>query len=86
VDAGLRTPDGQALPGLYPGQSEYVSAVSALDDGRYMKLAHESVTAFRRQILETYRFSAADGSERVMLNIPLAILIVLWGGRCRGLS
>jgi hypothetical protein len=46
VEAGLRTTDGEALPGLYPEASEYHAAVSALEDARFMKRAHDTVPAF----------------------------------------
>lgn len=79
IGAGLRTLDGLALPGLYPEASEYEAAISALGDARYMKLAHDTVPAYRRSIQRTYQFSTADGSERVALYIPLAILVIFWG-------
>ncbi|SMC63518.1 histidine kinase N-terminal 7TM domain-containing protein [Papillibacter cinnamivorans] len=79
VEAGLRTTDGRTLPGLYPDASEYLAAVKALGDPDYMLLAHDTVPAYRRGVMGTHLFSTADGSERVALYIPLAILIVFWG-------
>lgn len=78
IKAGVRTPEGQALPGLYPDASEYENAVDALEDARYMRLAHSSVAAFRRGVMGTHLFSTADGSERMTLNIALGIVIVFW--------
>ncbi|MGI5879845.1 MAG: hypothetical protein ACOX6L_04515 [Syntrophomonadaceae bacterium] len=78
IKAGVRTLEGQALAGLYPNASEYDNAVGALEDTRYMHLAHNSVTAFRRGIMRTHLFSTADGSERMTLFIALAILILFW--------
>jgi hypothetical protein len=78
MKAGVRTPEGQALPGLFPDESEYENAVGALKDARYMHLAQNSVTAFRRGVMGTHLFSTADGSERITLYIVLAILIVFW--------
>lgn len=78
VRAGLRALDGRSLPGLYPGEADYEAAVRALDDPRFMRLAQASVSAFRRGVVETHRFSTADGSERVTLNTVLAVLIVFW--------
>jgi hypothetical protein len=43
-----------------------------------MRLAHDTVTAFRRSVMGTYLFSAADGSERVTVDILLAIVLVFW--------
>ncbi|MCM1566398.1 MAG: hypothetical protein NC238_10700 [Dehalobacter sp.] len=78
VKAGLRAMDGRSLPGLYPDAAEYTSAVMALEDAHYMHLAHGSVSAFRRGVMGTHLFSTANGSERVTLNIALAIMIVFW--------
>lgn len=78
VKAGLRAMDGRSLPGLYPDAAEYTAAVGASEDARYMRLAHGSVSAFRRGVMGTHLFSTADGSERVTLNIALAIMIVFW--------
>jgi hypothetical protein len=79
VAAGLRTLDGSADPAIYPQPDQYNLAQPAISAENYSQLAHGTVKIFRRKILGTHLYSTANGSERVLLNIPLALAVVFWG-------
>lgn len=79
IAAGLRSLDGKADPAIYPSASSYAEAQSAITTAGYIKMLHDTVPAYRRGVMGTYLFSTADGSERVAVNIPIAILLFFWG-------
>ena len=79
VEAGFRTLDGNANVALYPSPGQYDAAQRATTMENYPLLAHDAVKVFRRRILGTHLLIPADGSDRVLLNIPLALLVVFWG-------
>jgi hypothetical protein len=77
--AGLRALDGRADPLLYPEAAAYAPAVNALDVDSFLSLANSSVVRFRRDVAGTHLFNTATGSERLLVWIPLAAVLVFWG-------
>ena len=78
IDAGFRLLDGSCDAAFYPPLGAYERAVQLANYAHYNTVSLDSFRLFRRNVLQTRRYSSADGREHQLFALIYIVVVFSW--------